>query len=37
MRQREISYDINTSIKYRIIKNNNIEKDESKKKISIHY
>ena len=32
MRQREISYDINTSIKYRIIKNNNIEKDESKKK-----
>ena len=32
MRQREFSYDINTSIKYRIIKNNNIEKDESKKK-----
>ena len=32
MRQREFSYDINTSIKYRIIENNNIEKDESKKK-----
>ena len=31
MRQREFSYDINTIIKYKIIQNNNIEKDESKK------
>ena len=30
MRQRELSYDINTLMKYKIIKNNNIEKNESK-------
>ena len=32
MRQRELSYDINTLLKYKIIQNNNIEKDESKRK-----
>ena len=31
MRQRENSYDINTLLKYKIIQNNNIEKDESKR------
>ena len=31
MRQREFSYDLNTLLKYKITKNNNIEKDESKK------
>ena len=31
MRQRENSYDINTLLKFKITKNNNIERNESKK------